>query len=243
MQVLIVEDNEKRWHFLKLCLSQFQPLRCDWASNEKEALWLSKNKAYDLWLLKDPMPETRSLELLAQMQAQGNTQGKRRVPAVVLVTSNDPKTKQMARDMGAYCLPAPGQAADICEAVATATKWQPTEKEGEGVERRRTRRVRATVRAVFTGGVERELSTYDVTPHGAFLVADGVEPVGSKGTLRIHFPHVQETITVPCIVAHVRKDPVAHLPAGFGVRFELTDAKVRIALERAFTWTGTDEGS
>lgn len=232
MRILVAEDAAPVRKFLRFALSALRDVKVDMAVDGVEALRYLQENDYDLLMLDVHMPLMDGLTLLGRVRRE---QGRlSEVPVLIVTAFGDVETVERARDLGAQAvLFKPAAAHEIRDAVQDALGRVPAPPQ-PGAERRRTPRLPITAAVTITGERRRRLQTFDISPYGAFLIADDFPQAGAALRLEVELSHLDEPLRVGCRVAHVRRSAHGGLPAGFGVSFDHDSPETSERLLAAF---------
>mgnify|MGYP001130247162 CR=1 FL=1 len=243
MRILVVEDSSAVRSFHRFALSVFRDLELDLAVDGVDAMKKLSEQPYDVVLLDINLPLMDGMKVLSSMRRKGGHQST--TPVIMVTSEADADTARKARELGAFMvLHKPVAAHQIRDAVTLALHTKdapPTEPVGEE-EQRREPRLQIEVYVLVGGGPTQKLSTWDISPYGAFIMTDDPLPVGTEAELTLMLPHLPETIDVHCRVAHSRPRRDAGVPAGFGVSFEHEDPVSADRLFQAFLWPDKQPG-
>lgn len=235
MRVLVVEDSTAVQSFHKFALGMFKEMVLDTALDGVAALKLLAEHHYDVVLLDINLPLMDGVKVLSSMKRKGGRQSE--TPVIMVTSEADAGTDQQVMDLGAFkILHKPVAAHQIRDAVNEAMN-QPAAEPPEFQEKRSAPRLRIELTAMLSSAPSVELVTFDISPHGAFLITDSPLDVGTSVMLSIELPHLPEPLSVTATVAHRRDEPAGVMPAGFGVRFDHDSPEQEKALEKAFLLT------
>jgi CheY-like chemotaxis protein len=236
MRILVAEDAAPVRKFYRFALSVFGDARVDMAEDGVEALKLIQENNYDLLILDVHMPLLDGLTLLSRVRQEEGRLA--RVPVLVVTAFGETETVDRALELGAHAvLHKPAAAHEIRDAVQDALGRVPPPPE-PGEERRRAPRLLITVAVKIVGQEEQTLQSFDISPYGAFLIADDAPAPGVALQLEVTLPHLEAPLIVLGQVAHVRPSPRGGLPAGFGVSFDHDSPETSDELVTAFLSPG-----
>ena len=232
IRVLVVEDSNAVQKFLGFALSTFRDCQVEFAGDGIEALKLVSVHHYQVILLDLNLPLMDGMKVLSRIRQRDAGAA---TPVIVISTESSEETRGRMAQLGvSQFLPKPVQAYQVRDAVRAVLEL-PTPSFA-GHEQRKIERLEIPVTVVFEDELPTEMTTWDISPHGAFLACHTPKPEGALATILIRLPHLSEPFRVRCEVVHVRNRSTGphRRPPGFGVRFVHETAENCERMEAAF---------
>jgi two-component system chemotaxis response regulator CheY len=230
-RVLVVDDVQSMQDFLAFSLAAIPRIEIDRAGDGVEAVRLVCERRYDVVLLDVNLPLMDGMKVLSLMRQRPETKETR---VIVVTTDATPETLDKALSLGANrVMNKPVDAEAIIKAVREALGYPGREEHRINQDHRRASRVRIPVMVGIAGRTPAPAETWDVNPYGAFIATEAVAPVGAKLQVVLDLPH-KGPVSVMAEVIHSRPRPFGPLPAGMGIKFDDSDARINGLLRQAF---------
>ena len=178
------------------------------------------------------MPRKDGITLIRDLRSQDGEIAN--VPVVVVSGDTRKLTSEIAEELGVFAvLKKPVQTHEIRNAVSGALGL-PIPALPKGADRRRAPRLEMSVTIRVLTDPPSEFTTWDISPYGAYLIADKPLAIGTDSPAEILLPHFEEPLKVHSKVVHVRTQAIGKMPRGFGLNFEHDTPAMSEALFSAF---------